>query len=412
MQIGVLGVTHERAPVEIREQIAFTDKQKLALMEALVGETTDEMVILATCNRSEIYFASSHIQQTLTQAKAYIEQFLNIQIDEYFFCLEDELAIEHLFRVTTGLDSAIVGEDQILGQVKSALEFSKEAGGVSKFLNKAFREAITFAKKMHTLYKVSEHPLSLAYIGVSVLKREVKDLQYKKALVVGTGEMGKLVLRYLENENLQKVYAAIREQSKCKAMPLMKEFKQVEWVPYEERYTLAEEVDIIFSVTSSPHKIFKQSKYPSVSKKQWLFDLALPRDMEEGLGQRPFATLYNIDHLKEIADENLERRKDLACQIEGHIGEEVILLSKWVTNAKLDPFIKSFHRLSDEVAKDTIDMMHKKVALNTRETVFMEQLIHTALKRVITPPIHALKSLEDQEEIKAYQKMLEKLLAK
>jgi glutamyl-tRNA reductase len=411
MHVGVISINHEKAPVEIREKVAFTDKLKIEAMDQLLDLSIDETMVVSTCNRSEVYVSTVHIDEALKKAKNFLSQFFEIDLEPYIMVKKEEEAIRHIYRVAAGLDSLVIGEDQILGQVKEALEFSMEIGSSKKILNKVVREAITFSKKMKETYRISEHPLSLGYIGVKFMKEQVKDLKARNILIVGTGEMGSLVLKYLIDEGAQHIFISNRSESRCKIdeMDKLYDHQAIQWVKYEERYKVIQEMDVVFCATSSPHTIFKKEIFQESQKEQWFLDMAIPRDIDERIGTLEFVNLYNIDDLKHISEQNWATREQIASMMNEHIEKEIVQLNEWIHNTKLDPIIESLQELSEEVAQDTLDMIHKKMTLNHRETEYLNKLIRASLKRMVRTPIQALKSLKEVDEIEAYKEMLHKL---
>ncbi|TCT14248.1 glutamyl-tRNA reductase [Natranaerovirga pectinivora] len=410
MQVGVISINHKKAPVEIREIAVFTDKKKIEAIDKLLELSIEEVVILSTCNRSEVYIASSNMDEALIEVKNFLIDYFKVkELALYLTMNKNEQAIEHIYKVAIGLDSVVIGEDQILGQVKNALEFAMEIGSSKKFLNKVFREAMTFAKKMKSNYRISENPLSIPYISVKFVKDRVKDLKNQKVLVIGTGEMGALVLKHLKAEGVKDIVVCSRSKSRCKKDDMDDIFNDVDWILYEERYTIVNDVDIIFSATRAPHIIYKKDRYPNVEKEQLIMDMAMPRDIDPRLSELKNVQVFNVDHLKDIAQVNMALREKIGEEIKIQLQEEVEKTSLWINVAKVDPIIQSLQSLREEVARDTLDIISKKMALNRRETVFLEKLINSSLKRMVRTPIKALKSLKEEDEIKAYKEMLHKL---
>ena len=178
MDIAVIGINHNLSPIGIREKVSFTDTKKIEATNILLDKDLREVVILSTCNRSEIYISCEEIEVGIDIVKNFYEEFFQLnEVSLYLFSKKDNEAIEHLFNVTSGLDSLVIGEDQILGQVKGAHELAMKIGSSKKLFNKLFREAITTAKEVKTVTKISQQPLSISYIGIKLLKEKIKNLQ-------------------------------------------------------------------------------------------------------------------------------------------------------------------------------------------------------------------------------------------
>ena len=201
MNIGVVGVNHNLAPINVREAVSFTDTKKIEAINILLDSEIDEIVILSTCNRSEIYISGENIQQKVDEVANFYKDYFGVKdIEQYLFKKTNLEAIQHLFDVTAGLDSLVVGEDQILGQVKDAHEFCMKLGATKKVFNKLFRDAVTTSKEIKTITKISQQPLSISYIGVKLLKEKMGTLEGKNALIVGLGKMNLLTLNHLEED--------------------------------------------------------------------------------------------------------------------------------------------------------------------------------------------------------------------
>ena len=201
MNIGVVGVNHNLAPINVREAVSFTDTKKIEAINILLDKEIEEVVIISTCNRSEIYINAENIDIKINELSDFYEQYFGVKdINKYLFKKTNLEAIQHLFEVTAGLDSLVLGEDQILGQVRDAHEFCMKLGATKKVFNKLFRDAITTSKEIKTITKISQQPLSISYIGVKLLKEKIGSLEGKNALIVGLGKMNLLTLNHLEEE--------------------------------------------------------------------------------------------------------------------------------------------------------------------------------------------------------------------
>lgn len=408
MNIGVVGISHKQASVEVREKIAFTDSKKIEVLNQLLDFGIEEVIIISTCNRSEIYYATANSDESSQIIKDYIGTYFNsTQITNYFFVKENEDAIIHLYAVTSGLDSVILGEDQILGQVKDALEFSIEIGSSKKFLNRIFREAITFAKRIKKQYKISENPLSIASVAVKLLINRIEQFKDAHVMVIGAGEIGQLCVKYLLDYGVTKIYICNRTQNKTGEIASKNPFLKV--VLYEERYNKLPLMDVVISATASPHIVIKRDELPTLRKKITFVDMAVPIDIDREIVKLEGVNLLGIDDLTEITDHNKKHRLELAEQIKELITDEVKQLDAWIHQTKVDNIIESFHEICFESKEDTMLLLQKKLKLNIREYAFVDKLIDSAIKRVIREPIKQLKAMEDEEEIKKYKEMIHKL---
>ncbi|WP_373899741.1 glutamyl-tRNA reductase [Haloimpatiens sp. FM7315] len=407
MQVAVIGVNHN-TPIEIREKVAFTESKKIDGINYLLDKSIDEAIILSTCNRSEIYISGKDIEDSIKEVIEFYKEFFNIlNIEDYVFVKLGKDAIDHIYMVAAGMDSAVLGEDQILGQVKDALDFSMELGGSKKILNKLFREAITAAKKIKAQLKISEIPLSTSYIGIKLLKSNLGDLKDKKALIVGAGKISSLSLKYLVEEDLSKVYITNRTHGKLKN--LRADFKNVEILDYENRYSVIDDVDIIITATSAPHIIFKKNAMPNIKRQLYILDLALPRDVEEKVGEINKVHLYDLDDLKKASLNNLIKREELSKKALDIIEEDVKKFIKWLSKIRVDPVIKSLNHRCEEIQMDTFEYINRKLDLDSREKKIVDKMLKSALKRVVREPIKNLKEIKEKENMDEYIKVLNKL---
>ena len=204
LNIFVIGISHDTTPIQIREKVFFSEHKKISALNELkkLGLTS---IILSTCNRCEIYISSEDIKKDSQKLKNFFLNYFDVvDLSNYIFEKYDLDAINHIYYVTSGLDSTIIGEDQILGQVKDALDDSLELDVSDKYLNKIFREAITTAKKIKSTLKISQTPLSLSSIAIKILENQIRDIQNKKVVIVGTGKMGLLAINHLVDLGITK----------------------------------------------------------------------------------------------------------------------------------------------------------------------------------------------------------------
>ncbi|MCR1851079.1 glutamyl-tRNA reductase [Paeniclostridium sordellii] len=408
MNFAVVGVNHNDTPIHIRENVSFTDTQKIEGINFLLDNGISEVVVLSTCNRSEIYIYSDDILKKIEIVKDFYEDFFNVDnIKEYLFCKTGQDAIEHVFRVAAGLDSIVLGEDQILGQVKDAHEFSKQLGASKKVFNKLFREAITASKDIKTTTKISHQPISISYIGIKCLKDRLDSLEGKNALVIGIGKMSKLAMKHLEEEKLNSIYVTNRSYEKLQ--DIQDEYKNLIPIKYEERYSVLEKVDVVISATASPHTVIKKENMPNLSNTLIMMDIALPRDIDKNIDTLENIEVYDIDDLKKISDENDKKRRELACTGELLIDEKIDEFNDWLETIKIDPTIQSLNDKCTDIREDTLDYIYRKLDLNCKEKKIIDKMLTSALKRLIREPILNLKQIKDSGKQEEYIKIVEEL---
>lgn len=408
MDIGVIGVNHNLAPISVREKVSFTDTQKIEAINSLLDKNINEIVILSTCNRSEIYIRATDIEEKIKIVECFYEEYFNEKgIKSYLFSKLGKQAINHLFEVTAGLDSIVLGEDQILGQVKDAHEFSMQLGSSKKIFNKLFREAVTTAKEIKSTTKISEQPLSISYIGVKLLKEKLGSLEGKSALVVGFGKMSKLSMNHLLEENVNTIYLANRSHGKYEN--ISEDLDNVIPIKYEKRYEILENVDIVISATASPHTVLRLEEMPNLKRNIYMMDIALPRDIDPKLKELENIEVYDIDDLKKIQSENDNKRNELAIIAHKFIEDKIEAFIDWMDALEIDPTIHSLNERCFEIRQDTLDYIFRKVDLDSKDKKLIDKMIASALKRLVREPILNLKQVKDKGKREEYIKLIEEL---
>lgn len=407
MQFGFLGIDYKNADLAIRDEISFTDQKKMEFFHQTEEIGIDQVMILSTCNRSEVYYFYEEETQIVQMEKVYRNSFKNVNISDYIRHFEGDDAITYLFCVSAGLESMVLGEDQILGQVKDALDFSRTMGYSKKELNKVVRDAITCAKKVKTRFKMSEQPISVGYIGICELDRQCK-IKGKKILVIGSGDTAVLALRYLCEYEAGDIYLCSR--SLAHAGGVKDQFPQVKIIAYEERYEIMKFCDIVVSATSAPHMVVKEESFMEDCDHEITFlDLATPRDIDPNLSKQPGIHLINLDTLNEISKANRQKREELCKQSQKLIDEETRETVNWLFQEPMEETIKSLQEKCQEIVEDSYSYLARKMDLGTREEKLLKKVLNASLQRLIKEPIQELKQLETRQEQDRYKEMVEQL---
>ena len=435
MRFGYCGVNYRKANQDIRDKISFTDSKKEEMFGLLHERGIYQSMILSTCNRSEVfYFYEKDSQKNigadcfkllfsreLPEKKAGLCSSVNkAQNNIYKHCANNILdmyieqgfekeAIEYLFRVTAGLESMVLGEDQILGQVREAMEFSRTMGYSKKEMNRVVTDAIACAKKIKTLYKISEIPLSVGYVGVKELNGQC-SIRGKKVLLIGSGQTAGLALKYICEYQPLSVTVCSRTREGAKRLTegnLTDGAVNIQIRDLSERYNIAGQSDIVVSATSSPHLIIEAEKC-NINKKIYMLDLAAPRDIDVNLKDNSLCTLINIDMIGEVVERNKSERKELsekaASVIEG-CAEETF---KWLRLTSVDGTIESLQKRCEDIVNDSFSYINRKLSLSEHEQMVIERTLKASLKRLLREPIVELKSLEEEEQ-ELYKRTVEKL---
>lgn len=405
MEFGYIGINYKNADQDIRDCVAFTDNQKIDFLQKVQEAGIDQCMVLSTCNRSEVYFfAPDECDQAVEKVRAlYQKAFAGADITAYLESRSGEEAFSYLFRVAAGLESMVLGEDQILGQVREAFELSKTVGCTGKEMNKVVRDAVTCAKKIKTELRISENPLSVSYVGIRQLK-DAFGIEGRRALVVGSGKTAALALRYLYEYGAAKVTACSR--SFAHAKELLAEFPELLIVPYEKRYEVMRDCDIVVSATASPHHVIRRAQ-TDLSHSMAFLDLASPRDIETSIGEE--ALLLNLDSLNRIVECNRRQREELVQRGQAMIDEALLETMEWLGSTGVDATIESLQQRCEEIVADSYGYLNRKLDLNAREQKILRKILNASLHRLLREPILELKQTRSREQQEEYQRVIREL---
>lgn len=405
MQFGFLGINYKKAQLDIRDKTSFTDVMKLEFFQKAEAVGVEQCMVLSTCNRSEVYYFYSKEEQVAQIQRIYEDMFSDVRLDDYFIRLSGEEAMAYLFRIAAGLESLVLGEDQILGQVKEALDYSRTMGYSRKELNKIVRDAITCAKRIKTELKISEKPLSVSYIGIQRLE-EVCGIAGKRILVIGSGRTAVLALKYIYEYPAVHVTACSRTYAH--ARKLREEFPEIEIISYEERYEKIGQCDIVVSATASPHLVVRR-EYFCPEKSLTFLDLGTPRDIDIAFAGEPLIHLINLDTLQEIARENREEREHLVEKSREIIEEELHETMVWILQSRMDSTIESLQQRCSMIVEDSYEYLNRKMELSQREQKILKKVLNASLQRLLQEPIRELKRLGTEEEQEEYRRVVGQL---
>ncbi|WP_026486924.1 glutamyl-tRNA reductase [Caldanaerobius polysaccharolyticus] len=394
--LKVIGVD-QNTPISIREKLALKKDELIGALKQVVElEGVEEAVILSTCNRTEVYTYSRGADgDTLGFLCRYSGLALD-QIKEYGYCYRGRDGVKHLFEVACGLRSMVVGEEQILGQVKEAYEKSMEAGTAHKVLSRMFLDAISLGKKVRATTGIADIPLSVSYIAVKFIEQAFNGrISDKKVFVIGTGEMGRIVIKNLIAKGVERIYVTNRTHKRT--VDLKKEFPQLTTVNYEFKYSAMADCDVIISATDAPHYTVNYDKFKGVYRghKVCMVDIALPRDIDPRVAELPGVSLYTLDDLKRVSYENGLKRRDLIDDIEKMVEEAAGEYVKWLAQQKLVPMIKEVNEYAGEVCLLEFQRLKNKVVLTEREMEQVRIALHRVASKMVNRFIQYIKEHGD-----------------
>lgn len=420
MNIAVIGINHQTAPVALLECMALSEAKKIEAMLKLldppeVGTSAiSEVVILNTCGRFEVYFAAP--KKRMADGIRHVQNFFNQQtqtlsngdaIGSHLYIKIGEEALEHMVQVAVGLDSIVLGEDQIIGQMKAAHHMAQELGCTQRILNVTFRDAIASAKKIKNALKISEIPLSLSYVGVKLMA-EVMPLKGKRVLVVGLGEMGLLAIQHAHALGAK---ITVSNRSKDKIVALQDRYPDIEAVAYDSKTTLIKQMDCVITATAAPHMVFTKSDFMEVNHQMVVLDLSLPKDVDDQVAELPTIQLINLETLSKTVEQNQAQRQLLVDKAHVLVADHVAKMASWLERASVHTTLKDLGDLVSKSHLDAMSFVDEKLSLDRHQRAIVDKAMQAALKRIVRSPIQNLNSLETQEERDAATYWLQKLFA-
>ncbi|MFO7597525.1 MAG: glutamyl-tRNA reductase [Desulfocurvibacter africanus] len=400
--IHLIGLNHRTAGVDIREKYALSSLE--AFEKMLVHGPVREALALSTCNRVEILIvsdgspaAADHVLHCWAEACSQPVSGLV----SHTYIHENEQAVQHLFRVAGSLDSMVLGEPQILGQLKEAYRKAVESGTAKIVINRLLHKAFFVAKRIRSETGVASSAVSISYAAVALARKIFGELQGKRAMLIGAGEMAELAAMHLLGAGIEHICVANR--TFARAEELATRFKGTA-IPFDALYSKLPEVDIVISSTGAPTAVIHARDMKQVLKKRrhkpmFFIDIAVPRDIDPDVNQLDNAYLYDIDDLKEVVEENLAQRRDEAEKASAIVGEEVQAFSHWLGSLELQPTIvdllSSGERIAQRELQKTLRRLGPDVPEETRKA--LEVLVTSLAHKLYHEPIVYLKRRAREE---------------
>jgi len=403
MKVFVAGLNHKIADVDVREKLAFNGpKLEEGLIRFIELPEVHEAIILSTCNRVELYANVKDNQRAAEEVKRFLSEFHNINrssLDAGLYIYDGVNAVRHIFRVASSLDSMVVGEPQILGQLKDAFELalSKKTTGI--LLNKLMKKAISVAKRVRTETRIAENAVSISFAAVELAKKIFTDLSKRVFMLLGAGEMAELAAKHLISSGVKEVLVSNRTYER--ACDIAKEFNGKP-VRFDEFIDEMSRADIVICSTGAPNYIVTKGQMQKVMKERkqrqvFLIDISVPRNLDPEINDLDNVYLYNVDDLQGVVDSNLFERKKEAEKAEKIIDEELETFLKWQSTLDSVPTIIAIREKAEEIKKEELDkFFHKMPGMGEKEREAIEYMAAALINKMIHPPTAALK--EDSED--------------
>lgn len=412
-KIMLLGVNHKTAPVEIRERLAFTDNPGAPYMALQAIAGCEEFCFLSTCNRVEVIFSTSDGEPTERKIREFLfaGSMSYEEAGRYVYLHKGEDAIRHLFRVGASLDSMIVGEPQILGQLKQAFREATERNCTGVILNRLFHKAFSVAKRIRTETAIGSSAVSISFAAVELAKKIFGSLGGKTAMLVGAGEMAELAAQHLVTQGITEVIVANRTFER--AVNLARCFNGKP-VAFEELVSQLAYIDILISSTGAPNIILTRDQVKPIMKQRrnsplFLIDIAVPRDLDPKLNDLDNVYLYTIDDLQNVVEINKAERDKEAMRAERIVTEETLKFMLWLGSMEITPTIVAIREKAESICQaELARTLPQLQELSAKQQQSVEKMAHAIANKLLHNPIVFLKGDDSAEEKRRKLAMIRK----
>lgn len=416
-RIACLGVNHHTAPVAVREKLAFSGdcSRPLAVIKELAG--CDECCFLSTCNRVEALLVADPKAETIKAAREFLFAGSGLserEVEQYTYLHVGSAAVKHVFRVAASLDSMVVGEPQILGQLKDAYRLAVEHDAAGPVLHRLLSKSFSVAKRIRTETSIGSSAVSISYAAVQLARKIFGDLAGRRVLLAGAGEMAELAAEHLLAQGIGKVVVANRTLER--AMNLARRFNG-EAVGLDELVPQLAGVDILISSTGAPGLILRKEEVRPIMRQRrhqplFLIDIAVPRDLDPGLNDLDNVYLYDIDDLRQVVEVNKAQRQQEADKAERIVAEETIKFDHWLANMDLGPTIAALRQKAEEIRRaETAKTLAGLPELGPEGEKALELMGNAMLNKLLHHPMLFLKEEGAPEEKRRNLLLVRKIFA-
>jgi glutamyl-tRNA reductase len=417
VRLLALGISHRTAPLDVRERVDFSRAGFQPALAALAGrQAARETVIVSTCNRAEIY-AAADSDTAIDALTAFFSDYHRVEPDElrrHLYVHRGADAARHLFRVTAGLDSLVVGEPQIMGQVKTAYTVASDEHHTGTLLNRLFHTAFTAGKRVRTETGLGEGAVSVSFAAISLAKKIFRDLRTLQVLILGGGEMAKLTGIHLRAQQVKRIVVSSRTRATAEALAREIDADVADWAAREEALAAA---DIVITATGAPHAILSRAQVSQVMRTRqerplFIIDIALPRDVEADAGSLNQVFLYNIDDLQGIVQENLARRSAELAQAERIVEEEAAKFMAWMQSREIIPTVVALRQRFESIRRAELARLQQKFSsLPPEAHAQIDNITRLIVEKLLLTPTEQLKSVSDDALAAAYSDALSRLFS-
>jgi glutamyl-tRNA reductase len=413
MHVFLLGVSHHTAPVDLLERLDFSSRDVGEAVRALADHAgAAEAVLLSTCNRSEVYVASARPDQIRTEIVGFLSAYHDLPAAAFVPHLVERTgmdAVRHLFRVAAGLDSRIVGEPQVLGQVKDAFRAAASRQVVGPLLTRLFQTAFGVGKRVRSETALGEGAVSMGYAAVELARRRFGRLEGKSVLVVGAGEMATLTAQHLRSQGVGDMAVTNRTASGAETLAHAVGGRTVDW---HDLAGAVAGVDVVVSATGAPRPVLTRDVVEAatsgrVARPLFIMDLAVPRDVDPSVGALRDVFIYNVDDLQELMHENTSKRSAEIQRAEGIVGDEVARFGAWRRSIGAVPAVVALRGRFEAIRRAELDRLGVKLtSLTVADRARVEDVTRLIVEKLLLEPTERLKAAPDEETQAAYAEVL------
>ncbi len=413
MQLALVGLSHKTAPVEIRERLAFDNSDIRQALKSLVRhEGVSEAMILSTCNRVEVVAEAPDEDLVREFLCSYHRIPSDSLVVNHLYALKDNEVIRHLFRVASSLDSMVIGEPQILGQVKEAYRVASDAGTVGMHLGTLMDRALLVAKKIRTETGIAQSAVSISYAAMELARKIFGDLSGKTVMIIGASKMGELAAKHLKRAGVSTVLVANRTFERAVEMARVFEGTAI---PFEHLDEHLDRTDIVISSTGAPHFVITKPTAEQIIRRRknrpmFLIDIAVPRDIDPGVNDIDNLFLYDIDDLQKVVDENMKERMSEASRAESMVNHEVEVFCGRLRLREVVPTIVQLSETLDKIRRDEIERNRKYLGEMTEaQQKAVDHITQAMINKILHHPISQLKDMAHDTKAPEYIDLIRKI---
>jgi glutamyl-tRNA reductase len=422
MHLLLVGISHRTAPIELRERVDFHARGLEHALRTLAARSRQggELAVLSTCNRAELYVACDDVETARAELVSFVESFHGVDaasLEPHVYHVVDIEAARHLFRVAAGLDSLVVGEPQILGQVKEAHGAARDAATAGPLLNRLFHSSFAVGKRVRSETGLGAGAVSVSFAAVALAKKIFGNLDGRAVVVIGAGEMGKLTAQHMKSQGVRNV--TIVSRTMANAARTADAIGGATAAPWDDMDAALVASDIVITATGAASPVLTKARIEAAMRQRrsrplFIIDIAVPRDVEAAAGEIEQVFLYNIDDLQAAVRENMARRTSEVTRAEAIVDEELDKFGSWMRARGVIPTVVALRQSFEAIRRAELDRLDFKLSALPQEArdearARVDEITHLIVEKLLLTPTEQLKSLGDQETAAIYAEAIARL---